>query len=358
MRVAVIGIGQAGGRIADLLTYHSLYGMARDSVPFSLAINTARADLSVLRTISKKDQVLIGESQVRGHGVGLVREVAAAIAADSLSTIMREIVRKNLEYIDAFWLIAGLGGGTGSGSVPVIARRLKELYEQPVFILGVLPTRDEGDLMAENAAACLAELHPVVDGILVFDNDMWRKEAMPLEQTYGFMNYELVRPFPLLLAAGEVAGTDIGIKVVDASDIIATWRDLAFIGYWKLKTNALGHGSSLFSRKAIERVNVTLACSTVVRNAATKMSGDFSPDKAGHVLIILAGRREHISMEGYSEARNWLRKYMPHAEIRGGDFPVRRAKELNAVLLVGGIRTIPRLRLNLGKKRESKRRGG
>ena len=359
MRVAVIGIGQAGGRIADLLTYHSLYGMARDSVPFSLAINTARADLSVLRTISKKDQVLIGESQVRGHGVGLVREVAAAIAADSLSTIMREIVRKNLEYIDAFWLIAGLGGGTGSGSVPVIARRLKELYEQPVFILGVLPTRDEGDLMAENAAACMAELHSVVDGILVFDNDMWAKEGLSLEQCYRFMNYELVRPFPLLLAAGEVSGTDVGIKVVDASDITATWRDLAFIGHWKLQSQALRHRFPLFFwKKRIEVIGSTLACSTVVRNAATKMSGDFSPDKAGHVLIVLAGRREHISMEGYSEVRNWLRGYMPNAEIRGGDFPVRRAKELNAVLLVGGVRTIPRLRLNLGKKRESKRREG
>ena len=351
MRVAVIGIGQAGGRIADLLTYHSLYGMARDSVPFSLAINTARVDLSVLRTIPKKDQILIGESQVRGHGVGLVREVAATIATDSLPTIMREIVRKNLEYIDAFWLIAGLGGGTGSGSISVIARRLKELYEQPVFVLGVLPTRDEGSVMASNATASLTELHSIVDGILIFDNDMWRKEGLPLGQNYEFMNYELVRPFPLLLAAGEVSGIDIGIKVVDASDIIATWRDLAFIGYWKLKTNALGHGSSLFSRKAIERVNVTLACSTVVRNAATKMSGDFSPDKVRHALMILGGQRKHISMEGYSEARNWLQNYMPNAEIRGGDFPIRKAKELDAILLVGGIRTLPRLGLDLEEKK-------
>jgi cell division GTPase FtsZ len=351
MRVGVIGIGQAGGRVADLLTYHSLYGMARDSVPFSLAINTAQADLRLLRTIPEEDQVLIGVSQVRGHGVGLIREVAAAIATDALPAIMREIVRKNLEYVDAFWLIAGLGGGTGSGSIHVIARRLKELYEQPVYVLGVLPTRDEGRKMAENAAACLVDLYPIVDGILVFDNDMWRKEAMPLEQTYGFMNYELVRPFPLLLAAGEATATDIGIKVVDASDIIATWRDLAFIGYWKLQTNSLGRGSSWFSRKGIERVNVTLACSTVVRNAATKMSGDFSPDKVGHALMVLGGQPKHISMEGYSEARNWLQNYMPNAEIRGGDFPVRNAKELNAVLLVGGIRTIPRLGLNLKEKK-------
>jgi len=352
MRVGVIGIGQAGGRVADLLTYHSLYGMARDSVPFSLAINTAQSDIRSLKVIPKEDRVLVGESRARGHGVGLVRNVATEIATDALPTIMREILRKNLEYIDAFWLIAGLGGGTGSGSTPVIARRLKELYEQPVFVLGVLPTRDEGNVMAANAAAAVTELHSIVDGILIFDNDMWRREGLPLGQSYDFMNYELVRPFPLLLAAGEVTGTDVGIKVVDASDIAATWRDLAFIGHWKLQASALGPGSPLFFwKKKAEVISPTLACSTVVRNAATKMSGDFSPNKVGHALIVLAGRREHISMEGYSEVRNWLRGYMPNAEIRGGDFPIRRANELNAVLLVGGVRSISRLGLNLEEKK-------
>ncbi len=181
MRVGVIGLGQAGGRVADLITYHSVYGMARDTVPFSLAINTAEADLRSLKTITAEDRVLIGVSQVRGHGVGLIREVAAAIATDSLPAIMRAIVRKNLEYIDAFWLIAGFGGGTGSGCIPIVARRLKELYEQPVYVIGLLPTRDEGRKMNENAVACLRELYPIVDGILIFDNDQWRKEQRPKE---------------------------------------------------------------------------------------------------------------------------------------------------------------------------------
>jgi len=351
MRVAVIGIGQAGGRIADLFTYHSLYGMARNSFPVALAINTAQADLSSLTAIPKEDRLLIGVSEVRGHGVGLLREVAAAIANDALPTIMRAIVRKHLEYVDAFCLIAGLGGGTGSGSVPVVARRLKELYDQPVYVMGALPTEDEGNFMVENAAACLEELYPIADGILVFDNHMWRKEGQPLDQTYGFMNYELVRPFPLLLAAGEASQNLVGIKVVDASDIIATWRDLTFIGHWKIQGDALGRGSVFSRRKGVERVSASLACSTVIRNAAIKMSGDFNPRKAGYALMILAGRRDYISMEGYSNARNWLQSYMPNAEIRGGDFPLDKSRELDAVLLVGGIRTIPRLGVDLEEKK-------
>jgi len=352
MRVAVIGIGQAGGRIADLFTYHSLYGMARDSFPVALAINTAQADLSSLMAIPKEDRLLIGVSEVRGHGVGLHRDIAAAIATDALPTIMRAIVRRHLEYVDAFCLIAGLGGGTGSGSIPIVARRLKELYNQPVYVIGSLPTIDEGNFMVENAAACLKELHPIVDGILIFDNHLWRKEGQPLEQTYGFMNYELVRPFPLLLTAGEASEGLVGIKVVDASDIIATWRDLAFIGHWKIQGDALGHGSPFsFRRKGVERVSAALACSTAIRNAAIKMSGDFNPGKAGYALMILAGRREYMSMEGYSDARNWLQSYMPNAEIRGGDFPLDKARELDAVLLVGGIRAIPRLGLDLEEKK-------
>jgi len=352
MRVAVIGIGQAGGRIADLFAYHSQYGIARDCFPVALAINSAQADLSSLTAIPKEDRLLIGVSEVRGHGVGLLREVAAAIANDALPTIMRAIVRKHIEYVDAFCLIAGLGGGTGSGSVPVIAHRLKELYDQPVYVIGTLPTTDEGNFMTENTAACLSELHPIVDGILVFDNHMWRKEGRPLEQTYEFMNYELVRPFPLLLAAGESSGRTVGIKVVDASDIMATWKDLTFIGYWKIPGDSLGRGSPFsLRRRGVERVNAALACSTVVRNAAIKMSADFNPRKAGYALMILAGRREYISMEGYSDARNWLQSYIPNAEIRGGDFPLDKARELDAVLLVGGIHAIPRLGLDLEEKK-------
>jgi cell division GTPase FtsZ len=230
---------------------------------------------------------------------------------------------------------------------------LKELYDQPVYVIGALPTRDEGNFMVENAAACISELYSIVDGILVFDNHMWRKEGQPIEQTYEFMNHELVRPFPLLLAAGEASGRSVGIKVVDASDIMATWRGLTFIGYWKIQGDSLGRRSLLnFRKNGVERVNAALACSTVIRNAVIKMSGDFDPEKVGYALMVLAGRREYISMEGYSDARSWLQGYMPNAEIRGGDFPLDKAKELDAVVLVGGIRAIPRLGLDLKEKKD------
>ena len=53
MRVGVIGIGQAGGRIADVLTYHSEWGRHKGIVPFAIAVNSAQADLLGLKTINK-----------------------------------------------------------------------------------------------------------------------------------------------------------------------------------------------------------------------------------------------------------------------------------------------------------------
>lgn len=352
MRIGAIGFGQAGGRIVDLLTYHSKWGIARNVIPFSLAINTAEADLSTLKAIPKNDRILIGTSKARGHGVGLLREEGATITEAALPTIMRTIVEKNLEYIDAFLIVAGLAGGTGSGGAPVLASKLKQVYDQPVYVIGALPTRDEGDLMARNAADCLKELHPIVDGILIFDNDLWRKEGLSLERCYGYMNYELIKPLPILLHAGEAPPNMIGIKVVDASDIIATWKDLAFVGYWSLKTQTLLGGRSffLFGNGNVERLRPALACSTVLRNAATKLSGDCHAADAATTLMLIAGPPKYITMEGFSDARYWLQNYMPNAEVRGGDFPVPKAREMNAVLLVGGIREISRLGLTLEDK--------
>jgi len=353
MRVGAIGIGQAGGRILDLLTYHSRWGIGRDILPFSLAINTAEADLRTLKVIPKRDRILIGVSQARGHGVGLIREEGATLTEEALPSIMRSIVEKSIEYIDAFWIVVGLGGGTGSGGAPVIASKLKQLYDQPVYVLGALPTRDEGNLMTENAVACLKELHPIVDGTLIFDNDQWRKEGAALDQCYGYMNYEFISPFPILLAAGEVPEKMIGIKVVDGSDIIATLKDLSFIGYWKLPTRTFAERFLFFfRRRGIERMRPALACSTAVRNAATKMSGDCDSGRATKALMVIAAPPKYTSMEGYSDARFWLQNYYPNAEIRGGDFPMRGTSEINAVLLVGGVREIPRLGLKLEDKKK------
>ncbi len=353
MRIAGIGIGQAGDRVLDALAYHSRWSQFRDFMPCVLAINSAQADLRSLKTISPKEQLLIGVTKARGHGVGLQREFGAELAEGSMSSIMRAVADTVLQFVDAFLIIVGLGGGTGSGAAPIVARRLKALYDQPVFVLGILPTQQEGDLMTKNAYSCLTDLRPIVDGIFVFDNDLWAEAEGSMENSYTLMNYELVRPLPPLFCAGEASPQQVGIKVIDASDIIATCEELVFWGHWALSTATVKDRRFWFKRtNAVEHLIPELICPTVIKNAAAKLSAEYDPQSVTKALMVVAGPPKYINMDGFSDAKAWLQRYVPNAEVRGGDYPLRNANQVLGTILLGGVREIPRLGLKFeGEKK-------
>lgn len=359
MRLGGIGVGQAGGRILDTLAHHNMWDVHKDILPFAIAVNSAQADLMGLKVIPKKNRILVGQTEVRGHGVGLIREIGSRVVDQQLHLIMRTIAEKGLHRVDAFLVIAGLGGGTGSGGASIVTEQLKSIYDQPVYVLGVLPSSDEGKLMEENAKSALKELYKIADGILLFDNEVWKKEGAPLQECYKYMNYELIRPIPFLMGAGEVEGNKVGIKVVDASDIIATWHDLAYIGFSELeKPKPKGLSKFLFFRKrnVVDELDPVLACTTVVRNAASmNLTGRCDKRKAKKALMLLSGPPKDLSMEGFSQAKGWLQKFVgATAEIRGGDYPLSRVKEICGTVLLGGFQEIPRLGLKLGETKRGK----
>jgi len=356
MRLGGIGIGQAGGRILDLLAYHDTYGYHQKILPFALAVNSAQSDLMGLKVIPKSNRILVGQTEVRGHGVGLRRELGAKVVDQQLHLIMRTVAEKGLYRVDAFLVVAGLGGGTGSGGAPLIVEQLKSVYDQPVFALAVLPSSDEGKLMADNAKAGVEELHKVADGVLLFDNEIWKKEGVPLQECYKVMNHELIKPIPFLMGAGEVEGNKVGVKVVDASDIMATWHDLAYIGYSELKARTWKNKFLFFKRRtSIDELDPVLACLTVVKNAAgMRLSGQAVAKSASKALVLVAGPSEQLNMEGFSQGKAWLQNYIgDSAEIRGGDYPLEKMDELAAIVLVAGFTEIPRLGVKLNRKQEA-----
>ncbi len=345
MRLGVIGVGQAGGRIADLLYYNSIYGVHGPVIPFCIAVNSARADLVGLKVIPKKDRILIGQTEVGGHGVGLMRELGKKVARDGLHTIMHAVMERQTEYIDAFLLITGLGGGTGSGATPIIAEELKDSYELPVFVLGVLPADEEGKLLAHNSLECLKELLPVVNGILLFDNNLWRREGLPLEKTYKLMNYWLTKPIPIMLGAGEAPSrSKVGVKVVDASDIINSFTGYAVMGYSELKIPGIKDKFPLFRRTSMDQLSPTLRCVTVIKNAASGgLSAKCKLDTVKKAMMLIAGPQKEINVEGFSRARNWLEEQTKTMEIRGGDYPVG-GNHIHGIVLFSGMEDLPRLK--------------
>ncbi len=367
MKVGVIGVGQAGGRIADLLLYHSQWGRHKGIVPFALAVNSAQADLMGLQTIHMRDRILVGQTAVKGHGVGLNRNVGARIAHHWIHSIMHPITEKGVHHVDAFLVIAGLGGGTGSGAAPVVVSKLKQVYDEPVFLLGVLPSEDEGKLMTGNAVECLQEIDGKVNGTLLFDNDVWAKEGTALGTSYSKMNHELVKPLPLLLGAGETKKDRVGIKVIDASDIMNSWEGFCYVGYSEMKAKTVRDRFLFFKKKhSIDQLDPVQRCYTAVRNAATlRLTGECDLCEARKALMIIAGPPDELSMEGFSHAKNWLENAIATNEVRGGDCPIPGWDSIAAAVLLSGYTEIPRLGVKLqnaagtdrkrsgtGKKRE------
>jgi len=222
MKLAMIGFGQAGGKILDkFLEYDKRHNS--NIVRAAVAVNTAKADLMGLEHVPQENRVLIGQSRVKGHGVGADNELGAEIAEEDIDEIQGAIDSIPVHEVDAFLVISGLGGGTGSGGSPVIAKHLKRIYTEPVYGLGVLPGRDEGGIYTLNAARSFQTFVREVDNLLVFDNDAWRKSGESVQGGYDEINEEIVTRFGILFGAGEVEqGGEVAESVVDSSEIINT----------------------------------------------------------------------------------------------------------------------------------------
>ena len=130
-----------GGKIVDeFLAFDAETGA--DIVRAVVTVNTAKANRHGIDYVPKENRVLIGQSRVKGHGVGADNELGAEIAEEDIDEIQGALDSVAVHETDAFLVVAGLGGGTGSGGAPVIAKQLKRIHIEPVYGLGVLPGSD------------------------------------------------------------------------------------------------------------------------------------------------------------------------------------------------------------------------
>lgn len=180
MKLVVVGLGQCGGRIAD--EFARLNSRARSRRGMTVitgvfAVNTDAADLSGLTGISKdhRHRILIGSRKTGGHGVGKINELGAEIAREDADKIVDAIrTTKGFFETDAFLLIAGSAGGTGSGAISVLTQFLKERYiDKPIWDLVVLPFEHEESTEERtvfNVATCLKSCYSVADAVFLADN--------------------------------------------------------------------------------------------------------------------------------------------------------------------------------------------
>jgi len=331
MKLVVVGFGQCGCRIAD--EFARLNRRARgqrgiEIITGAFAVNTDAADLSGLNTIKSDYQhrILIGGRKTSGHGVGKINELGAEVAREDGDKVV-DAIRTTRRFFetDAFLLVAGAAGGTGSGAIPVITQQLKERYiEKPVYNLIVLPFRYE-EITEErsiyNVGTCLKSTYLAADAIFLIDNQRYVRKNIPIRNNLAKINYLVVKPFYNLLCAGEETNAKyIGSKVLDAGDIIQTLAGWAVIGYGKERIPRLKlpfekhldfRDKSAETQKGIQ----------AMAEALGELSLKCDPTDARKALYLLTAPPEEMGMDLIKELSASLKGMATEAIIRSGDYP-------------------------------------
>lgn len=159
--IKVIGIGGGGGNAVN-----HMYNQGIKGVDFVIC-NTDQQALDISPVPIK---IQLGQSLTEGRGAGAIPEIGKNAAIENIDDI-RDILAKNTKMV---FITAGMGGGTGTGAAPVIAKVAKEMDILTVGIV-TIPFGFEGRKRKLQAEEGLEELRAHVDTLLIIQNDRLRE---------------------------------------------------------------------------------------------------------------------------------------------------------------------------------------
>ena len=154
-RISVIGVGGGGGNAVNNMITQNLEGI--DFI-------VANTDAQALENSKASRKIQLGLETTKGLGAGARPEVGKLAAEEAKEEIERELEGANMVFITA-----GMGGGTGSGAAPVVAKIAKD---KGILTVGVVtkPFQFEGKKRYETAEKALLEFTKSVDSIIVIPN--------------------------------------------------------------------------------------------------------------------------------------------------------------------------------------------
>ncbi|MFP4177931.1 MAG: cell division protein FtsZ [Acholeplasmataceae bacterium] len=154
--IKVIGIGGGGGNAVNRMIENDVKGVT------FVAMNT---DAQVLKVSKAETRLQIGKHLTRGLGAGAKAEIGRAAAEESIDEI-----EEVLSDADMVFITCGMGGGTGTGAAPVVAKKAKEMGCLTIGIV-TKPFAFEGPARMKVAIYGLEELKPHVDTLIVIPNE-------------------------------------------------------------------------------------------------------------------------------------------------------------------------------------------
>jgi cell division protein FtsZ len=281
-RITVIGVGGAGGNAINNMIRSGLQG-----VEF-VASNT---DSQALAHSEAERKIQLGATITQGLGAGSRPDIGKAAAEEAIDDLIEHLDGTHMAFITA-----GMGGGTGTGAAPVIARAAKELG---ILTVGVItkPFDFEGSTRMRTADGGIEELQQYVDTLIIIPNQNLFRVAN--EKTTFAEAFNLADE---VLHCGVRGVTDLIVKPglinLDFADICSVMTEMG--------KAQMGTGEAEGEKRALEAAKAAM-CNPLLQNSSMK--------GARGVLINITGGLD-MTMFEVDEAANRIKEEVdPNANI-------------------------------------------
>jgi len=283
-QIKVVGVGGAGNNAVNRMISSGLKG-----VEF-IAVNTDKQALLMSKATTK---IQIGEKLTKGLGAGSIPEIGERSAEES-----KDEIAANLKGADMVFVTAGMGGGTGTGAVPIITQVAREMGILAVCVV-TKPFTFEGKKRSENAKIGIEKLKDTIDTLVIIPNDRL---------------LQLADKKSSMIDAFIMADDVLRLGVQSISDLIAV-PGLINLDFADVKTVMTDAG---LAHMGIGRASGEDRCQEAAKSAIHSPLLETSIDGAKKVLINITGGPELGLLEVDTAANMIYEAADPNANIIWG----------------------------------------
>lgn len=273
--IKVLGVGGGGNNAVNQMYAHGI-----KDVNFVICNTDAQALSKSLVPL----KVQLGESLTEGRGAGSKPEIGRQAAMENLDAVM-ETLSGNTKMV---FVTAGMGGGTGTGAAPVIAKACKEAGYLTIGVV-TIPFKSEGRIRTIHAVEGIKELKNHVDSLLVINNEKLREIYGDQPVSHAFGKADEI----LLTAVKGIAEiiTVTGYINVDFADVETVMRDSGVA--------VMGMGTSNGEQRAMEAIETAISSPLLNSNDIT--------GARSILLNIASGPGEHeVTMDELGEITDYV----------------------------------------------------
>lgn len=370
MRVLAIGLGGAGARIVD-----TLYGQDLQGNIHCMSALAVDFDIDTLMRLKH----LPPNGRIHFPPIDPTTPYDVQTTID-IEEVMTQIQQVDTIEIDAILIFSGLGGSMVDAA-PLIIPELRKSFIEPVFGVFTLPCGGEGKKRSAKAADDIERLKPLVDAVILFDNETWYRRikgelaitdekvakreipkrlakkilSQPLnrrEYIHNLLNTRIARQMGLILHAGEFSevGVEVGEVVLDAGEVLNTLVGMGYV--------AIGYAAESLPSGFLRILDRWRPASYFIQSSQNKASRIVSLAKkaiyeevsipcdltsADKALVLIAGPSQELSMRGFQTVRKWIDRSISGLEMRSGDYPIQNTGHVGIIIMLSGMRNIPRL---------------